>query len=243
MACNLHTITLTGVCTLDIQNCDGINTSITFTPNETGTPQDFAFCAISYDEENPCTVESVDVIGECTCNCYLIYSEEEVQPTIKYVDCNNNIIDYTLINDGVYLPSLKVCSKGIIVSTGCTVVDFGDCNGAPCHIQDCQCYTIPAGNDSDVYYLDCAGGLLNYKDGVSEEPYSFCAQAIVGVSGAPLQQLYPCFNGECLTGATDILLYDLIKLSGPCPDICSGVTPVGGPAGTSTIDINTGYPI
>ena len=242
MACTLYTITLDDVCTLDIQNCDGINTSITFTPNEIGTPQDFAFCAISYDTDNPCTSSIVE-IGECTCSCYLIYSEEEVPPTIKYVDCDNNIIEYTLISDGVSIPSLKLCSKGIIVSTGCTVVNFGDCNGAPCHIQDCQCYTIPAGNDSDVYYLDCVSNLLHYKEGVSAEPYSFCAQAIVLASGDPLQQLYPCFNGECLTSASDILLYNLIKQSGPCPDICSGVTPVGGPAGTSTIDINTGYPI
>ena len=240
MACTLYTITLDDVCTLDIQNCDGINTSITFTPNEISIPQDFAFCAISVGEESPCAFRVVDN-GECACSCYLIYSEEEVPPTIKYVDCDNNIIEYTLINDGVYIPSLKVCSKGIIVSTGCTVVNFGDCNGAPCHIQDCQCYTVPAGSVPDVYYLDCASGLLRHKT-ESEEPYSFCAQAIISSTG-DLQQLYPCFNGECLTGATDILLYDLIKLSGPCPDICSGVTPVGGPAGTSTININTGYPI
>ena len=105
MACTLYTITLDAVCTLDIQNCDGINTSITFTPNEISIPQDFAFCAISYDEENPCA-SSVVEIGECTCSCYLIYSEAEGLPTIKYVDCDNNIIiDLPLIGISTSLNS------------------------------------------------------------------------------------------------------------------------------------------
>ena len=42
---------------------------------------------------------------------------------------------------------------------------------------------------------------------------------------------------------TEIMLYELVTYSGPCPDICNGTIELGGPAGTSEIDIITGYPI
>lgn len=46
-----------------------------------------------------------------------------------------------------------------------------------------------------------------------------------------------------MTGATEILLTELVELSGPCPQICDGTVKLGGPYGTSIIDIITGKPL
>ena len=39
------------------------------------------------------------------------------------------------------------------------------------------------------------------------------------------------------------LLAKLVSLNGPCPEICDGTIPLGGPNGTSIIDIETGKPV
>jgi hypothetical protein len=46
-----------------------------------------------------------------------------------------------------------------------------------------------------------------------------------------------------MTGSTEQLLTELVNLSGPCPEICDGTIQLGGPYGTSVIDIITGKPI
>jgi len=46
-----------------------------------------------------------------------------------------------------------------------------------------------------------------------------------------------------MTGTTEQLLTELVNLSGPCPQICDGTSQLGGPEGTSIIDIITGKPI
>lgn len=46
-----------------------------------------------------------------------------------------------------------------------------------------------------------------------------------------------------ITGTTTDLLAVLIELSGPCPNICDYTIPLGGTAGTQTINIVTGYPV
>lgn len=46
-----------------------------------------------------------------------------------------------------------------------------------------------------------------------------------------------------MTGTTEQLLQQLINLSGPCPSVCDGTKQIGGPEGTSDINIITGLPI
>ena len=46
-----------------------------------------------------------------------------------------------------------------------------------------------------------------------------------------------------MTGTTEQLLSELVSLSGPCPQICDGTIQLGGPEGTSIVDIITGKPI
>lgn len=108
----------------------------------------------------------------------------------------------------------------------------------------CNCYKIiqDSSGDCSVNYIDCNGDSQVITISADTTNY-LCAKTIVNSGCTSVTYNSPCFNGECLTGTTEILLYKLMVLSGPCPDICDGTTPVGGPEGTSTINIITGEPI
>lgn len=108
----------------------------------------------------------------------------------------------------------------------------------------CNCYKIIQDSSGECFvdYYDCNGDSQSILLSANTTTY-LCAKTIVGSNCSSATYNSPCFNGECLTGGTEILLYKLISQSGPCPDICDGTTQLGGPEGTSVIDIITGKPI
>ena len=107
----------------------------------------------------------------------------------------------------------------------------------------CSCYKIvQVGVDCVVDYTDC-NGVPQSLNVVENTTNYLCARSINGTDCNSVVYNSPCFNGICLTGSSEILLYTLITESGPCPDICDGTIPLGGPEGTSEINIITGEPI
>jgi len=129
------------------------------------------------------------------------------------------------------------------------------CVGGNCPTFFCQCYTITnngLSTDVGVVYLDCNNQIVTQVINPTET-YSFCALNVQYLNGrGAITPIFPadflvtnsgdCFNGQCEQSLSieDQLLLGLLAKYGPCPSICDGSTPVGGPAGISTVDIKTG---
>jgi hypothetical protein len=105
----------------------------------------------------------------------------------------------------------------------------------------CRCYKIVQGGSGacDFNYIDC-NGVSGTTSFLAESTNYLCIRSVVSTTCDSVSDNAPCYNGVCLTGTTDQLLYGLLNTLGPCPDICDGTTPVGGPAGIGLVDIRTG---
>ena len=108
----------------------------------------------------------------------------------------------------------------------------------------CRCYKIINGGGlgcTTVYY-DCNNTLQTLE--TPKESTSFiCANSIESSACDSYSEYGACYNGQCLTGSTEQLLYGLLTTLGPCPDVCDGTAQLGGPAGTGLVDIKTGLPL
>ena len=107
----------------------------------------------------------------------------------------------------------------------------------------CRCYKITNSGviSCTTAYYDCNNNLVTYEQdpGVG----FICANSIESSACDSISVFGACYNGQCLTGTTEQLLYNLLTTLGPCPDVCDGTAKLGGPAGTSLIDIKTGLPL
>lgn len=109
----------------------------------------------------------------------------------------------------------------------------------------CRCYKIIQGSSGPCTfdYIDCNGVAQSAAVADSSTEY-LCIRSVVSSDCDSYTDNAPCYNGVCLTGSTEQLLYGLLTTLGPCPDVCDGTAPgIGGPAGTSLIDIKTGLPL
>jgi hypothetical protein len=105
----------------------------------------------------------------------------------------------------------------------------------------CRCYKITNGGAepcTTVYY-DC-NNTIQPLETPGESSTTLCANSFGDSACDSISMIGNCYNGVCLTGSTEQLLYDILTTLGPCPDICDGTAQLGGPAGTSLIDIRTG---
>jgi hypothetical protein len=105
----------------------------------------------------------------------------------------------------------------------------------------CRCYKITQGASGSCTfdYIDCDGVAQSATVGDSSTE-NLCIRSVISTDCDSYTDNAPCYDGVCLTGTTDQLLYSLLNTLGPCPDICDGTTPVGGPAGIGLVDIRTG---
>ncbi len=242
MACNLYKVPsgLTPV-TIIYNDCDGVNQSVSVPSEE----DDYYFCGNFL-----ISAPGVEEIGSCSCICYSIYNPEPGEFTFPYIDCDGN-------GAGILIPPgiTSFCSRTPVqaavnwISFNNNVVTLftgNTCSSGSCV---CNCYSLTnnTGIEKQLDYID-RNGLLQtitlLENGGTQKVCSI-GLAYKTPGYYPVTENIDIINeGPCIyPTTTDMLLHNLIKQLGPCPDICSGVTPVGGPAGTSTIDINTGYPI
>lgn len=168
-----------------------------------------------------------------SCNLYKI--PQAVTPvTIIYADC-----------DGIdQLVAVPVGADYYFCSTNLISVPEGIVEISICHTPTCDCYSIEANQTYEITYLDCDDNVISIA-GVSESKISFCAKAILYDSTGVVSKGYPCINGLCIVSPppTTPLLYTLLKLRGPCPDICNGTTKLGGLTGTDDVNIITQNPL
>ena len=108
----------------------------------------------------------------------------------------------------------------------------------------CRCYKIIQGasGSCDFNYIDC-NGISGTTSFLANSTNYICVKSIISSNCDSYSDNAPCYNRQCLTGTTEQLLYGLLTTLGPCPDVCDGTTPLGGPTGTSLIDIKTGLPL
>jgi hypothetical protein len=199
---------------------------------------------LSIDNGEPC------VDSKCPCKCHYTLAGGDTN-ILRYFDCDSNASATSIpANSGLH----KLCSTYIILSSEFVYNTDNLCNTGVCPTFFCQCYTVTnnglAENDG-VLYLDCNNQIITQIINPAET-YSFCAQNVLPVVEGKVSANFPidfsvtnsgdCFNGQCEQSLSieDQLLLDILAKYGPCPDICDGLTPVGGPAGTSIIDIKNG---
>ncbi len=105
----------------------------------------------------------------------------------------------------------------------------------------CRCYKIVQGGSGtcDFNYIDC-NGVSQTTNFLDNSTNYLCIRSVVSTTCDSVSDNAPCYNGQCLTGTTDQVLYGILTTLGPCPDVCDGTTPVGGPAGIGLVDIRTG---
>lgn len=188
--------------------------------------------------------------NKCPCKCYYIVADTESSTIVRYFDCDSVATAQEILpNSGLY----KTCGTFDIVGT---LYDSGSlCVVGNCPTFFCQCYTVTNNGettDVGVAYLDCNNQIVTQVINPTET-YSFCAQNVQYLDNiGNVLPNFPvdfsvtnsgdCFNGQCVSSLSieDQLLLDILAKYGPCPGICDGSTPVGGPAGTNIIDIKNG---
>jgi hypothetical protein len=190
----------------------------------------------------------------CPCKCYYTLAGNS-DVILRYFDCNG-IIQGVVITAGSNLN--KKCTRGIISTSGFYSIVFYNTNNLcitdVCPTFFCQCYTVTNNGlteDSGILYLNCDNQIVTQTINPTET-YIFCAQNVQYYLDSKASPNFPvdftvtnsgdCFNGQCEQSLSieDQLLLDILAKYGPCPGICDGSTPVGGPAGTSIIDIKNG---
>lgn len=105
----------------------------------------------------------------------------------------------------------------------------------------CRCYKITQGGTGNctTNYYDCNNALQTLETPKNESS-TLCISNIQSTDCDSVSVIANCYNGVCLTGTTEDLLYNLLTKLGPCPDICDGTIQLGGPAGTGIVDIKSG---
>jgi hypothetical protein len=106
----------------------------------------------------------------------------------------------------------------------------------------CRCYKITQGSSGPctTIYYDC-----NNTSQILETPQNgsntLCISSIDSTACDSVSIVASCYNGVCLTGTTEQLIYNLLTKLGPCPSICEGDNiQFGGPTGMAYNDIKSG---
>lgn len=106
----------------------------------------------------------------------------------------------------------------------------------------CRCYKITQGGSGPctTNYYDCNNALQSVET-LTGSSSTLCISSIQDTTCDSVSIIANCYNGVCLTGTTEQLLYNLLTKLGPCPDICDGDTvQFGGPTGMAYNDIKSG---
>lgn len=193
--------------------------------------------------------------NKCPCKCYYTIAEN-TDKVLRYFDCDSNAQAITILADSGLL---KNCNTFIIPGLSSPIVMYNSgnlCVGGNCPTFFCQCYSVTNNgldNNVGIVYLNCDSNMSTDILIAPGETFTFCAlniQYLDGVGG--ITPIFPedftvtnsgdCFNGQCEQSLSieDQLLLDILAKYGPCPSICDGSTPVGGPNGTDITDIKTG---
>jgi hypothetical protein len=191
--------------------------------------------------------------NKCPCKCYYTVADTESSTIVRYFNCDSVATAQEILpNSGLY----KTCGTFDIVGT---LYDSGSlCVSGNCPTFFCQCYTVTnngLNSGNGVVYLNCDSQIVTQIINPTET-YTFCALNVLyyltTANPVVITPNFPesfsvtnsgdCFNGQCEQSLSieDQLLLDILAKYGPCPDICDGTTPVGGPNGTDITDIKTG---
>jgi hypothetical protein len=106
----------------------------------------------------------------------------------------------------------------------------------------CRCYKITQGGSGpcNTIYRDCSNTEQPLTT-IKNSSDTLCMSNIVSTACDSVSIVGSCYNGQCLTGTTEQLLYNLLTKLGPCPSICDGDTvQFGGPTGMAYNDIKSG---